>query len=367
MKKKKIIALLATAVMAVSLFAGCGSKDSAGEQAAEKKEKVKIGLSTDEGGLNDKSFNQAADAGVKKAQKELNVDYKPIESKQKEDYESNLEALVNDGSDLSFGIGYQMETAMTNVAKKYTDKNFAIVDTDKVKLPNVQCLTFKDNEGSFLMGIIAGKMTKTNKVGFIGGKDSAAINKFEAGFIAGVKSVNPEAAKGLIGTKDKAGAMVKYADSFTDTNKGYELGKSLYGAGCDIVYHAAGGVGIGLFKSAKELNKADKRIWAIGVDRDQAAEMTEYADIILSSMVKRVDVATFNATKEVVDGTFKGGKHIELGLKEDGVGIAPTSNKNTKKDVLDLVEKYKTAIKEGKIKVPATREELVKFTPTEIK
>ncbi|MBE6056959.1 BMP family ABC transporter substrate-binding protein, partial [Clostridium sp.] len=193
------------------------------------------------------------------------------------------------------------------------------------------------------------------------------INKFESGFIAGVKSVNPEAAKGLIGTKDKAGAMVKYADSFTDTNKGYELGKSLYGAGCDIVYHAAGGVGIGLFKSAKELNKADKRIWAIGVDRDQAAEMTEYADIILSSMVKRVDTATFNATKEVVDGTFKGGKHIELGLKEDGVGIAPSSNKNTSKETLELVEKYSKAVKEGKIKVPATREELVKFTPTEIK
>ncbi len=217
------------------------------------------------------------------------------------------------------------------------------------------------------MGVIAGKMTKTNKVGFIGGKDSAPINKFEVGFIAGVKSVNPEAAKGLIGTKDKPGSMVKYADSFGDTNKGYELGKSLYGAGCDVVYHAAGGVGIGLFKSAKELNKPDKKIWAIGVDRDQAVELKEYADIILSSMIKRVDVATFNATKEVVDGTFKGGKHIELGLKEDGVDIAPTSNKNTTKDVLDLVEKYKKAIKEDKIKVPATREELVKFTPTEIK
>ncbi|EJO5347985.1 BMP family ABC transporter substrate-binding protein [Clostridium botulinum] len=366
MKKKKIIALLATAVMAVSLFAGCGNKDTSGEQSADKKEKVKIGLSTDEGGLNDKSFNQSADAGVKKAQKELNVEYKPIESKQKEDYESNLEALVNDGSNLTFGIGFQMEQAMKNVAKKYPDKNFAIVDT-VVDAPNVQSLTFKDNEGSFLMGVIAGKMTKTNKVGFIGGKDFAPINKFEVGFVAGVKSVNEEAAKGLMGSNGKPGPMIKYADSFGDTNKGYELGKSLYGAGCDVVYHAAGGVGIGLFKAAKELNKPNKKIWAIGVDEDQAVKVPEYKDIILSSMIKRVDAATFNATKEVVDGTFKGGKHIELGLKEDGVDVAPTSNKNTSKEVLDLVGKYKKAIKDEKIKVPATRKELSKFTPTEIK
>ncbi|GAA0744591.1 BMP family ABC transporter substrate-binding protein [Clostridium oceanicum] len=365
MKKRKILAFLAAGIMTVSLLAGCGAKK---EESSTKDsgEKVKIGLSTDEGGLNDKSFNQAADEGVKKAQKEFGVEYKPIESKQKEDYESNLEALVNDNCNLVFGVGFQMEQAMKNVAGKYSDKKFAIVDTE-VKAPNVLSLKFKDHEGSFLMGVIAGKMTKTNKVGFIGGKDFAPINKFEAGYIAGVKSVNPEAAKALMGKDNKPGAMVKYADSFGDTNKGYELAKSLYGSGCDVIYHAAGGVGIGMFKAAKELKDSGKAVWAIGVDKDQALTVPKYKDVILSSMLKRVDTATYDATKQIVDGKFEGGKTIELGVKEDGVAVAGTSKDNTPKEVLDLVEKYKNAIKEEKIKVPATRKELANFTPTEIK
>ena len=368
MNKKRVVAMLATAIMTVSLFAGCGQKPQnqpAGE-GTKQGAKVKIGLSTDEGGLNDKSFNQSADTGIKKAVKEFGVDYKPVESAKKEDYESNLDALVNAGSNLTFGIGFQMEQAMKNVAGKYKDKNFAIIDT-VVDAPNVESITFKEQEGSFLMGVIAGKMTKTNKVGFIGGKDFATINKFEVGFAAGVKAVNPEAAKGLISSDGKSpGTMVKYADSFGDTNKGYELAKSLYGAGCDIIYHAAGGVGIGMFKATKELKDSGKQVWAMGVDMDQAVTVPEYASVILSSMIKKVDVATYTATKDVVDGKFQGGKHVEYGLKEDGVGIAPTSDKNTPKDVLDLVNKYTEAIKADKFVVPATREEAVKFAAPSI-
>lgn len=366
MNKKRVIAFLSTAVMVVSLFAGCGSSSNS-NTAQQQTKKVKIGLSTDEGGLNDKSFNQAADTGIKKAQKDLGVDYKAIESKQKEDYEPNLEALVNDNADLTFGIGFQMATAIKNVATKYKDKKFATIDIQKDDiggfLPNVELITFKEQEGSFLMGVIAGKMTKTNKIGFIGGKDFALINKFEAGFAAGVKAVNPAAAEGLI-SKDgkKPGTMVKYADSFNDTNKGYELAKSLYVSGCDVVYHAAGGVGLGLFKAAKELKDSGKKVWAIGVDMDQAVTVPEYASVILSSMVKRVDTATYNATKDVVNGTFKGGRQVELGLKEDGVGIAESSKNYTPKNVLDLVDKYQTAIKDGKFVVPETRDKVKDFT-----
>ncbi|WML34850.1 BMP family ABC transporter substrate-binding protein [Clostridium sp. OS1-26] len=366
MKKKKIITILATMAIATSLFAGCGSKQNTTQQSGQAGKSVKIGLSTDEGGLNDKSFNQAADTGIKNAVKEFGVDYKPVESAKKEDYESNLDALVNAGSNLTFGIGFQMEQAMKNVAGKYKDKNFAIIDT-VVDAPNVESITFKEHEGSFLMGVIAGKMTKTNKIGFIGGKDFAAINKFEAGFAAGVKAVNPEAAKGLISSDGKSpGTMVKYADSFGDTNKGYELAKSLYGAGCDVIYHAAGGVGIGMFKATKEIKDSGKEVWAIGVDMDQAVTVPEYESVILSSMIKKVDVATYSAVKEVVNGKFQGGKHIEYGLKEDGVGIAPTSNKNTPKDVLDLVKKYTDAIKAGKIEVPSTRDAATKFVVPQI-
>lgn len=365
MNKKKVVALVASTMMVVSLFTGCSS--STPKTSTSTVAKTVIGLSTDQGGLNDKSFNQSADTGIKKAQKEFSLDYKALESKVKEDYQPNLEALVNNKSNLIFGVGFQMEQALTDTAKKYTTNNFVIID-DVIALPNVESITFKEQEGSFLMGVIAGKMTKTNKIGFIGGIDSALINKFEAGFAAGVKSVNPTAAVGLVSKDGKTpGTMVKYAGSFNDSTIGYEDAKSLYSSGCDVVYHAAGGVGLGLFKAAKEMKDAGKSDWAIGVDMDQAVTVPEYSSVILSSMIKRVDTATYGACKDVVDKSFKGGKHIELGLKEDGIGIAPTSSVNTPKSVLDLVKKYQDEIIAGKIVVPSTRDKVASFVAPSIK
>jgi basic membrane protein A len=372
MNKKRLTAVLAAAVMTISLLAGCGNSNqqgSTGSSSTSKKSAIKIGLSTDEGGLNDKSFNQAANTGIKRAVKDLGIDpnnYKAVESKQQEDYQPNLDALVSNGSDITFGVGYQMQQAMTNIAKKYKNKDFAIIDT-VVDEPNVESITFKEQEGSFLMGVIAGKMTKTNKVGFIGGQSSPLIEKFEAGFAAGVKAVNPSAAVGLISPDGKTpGTTVRYAESFNDTNKGYELAKQLYGSGCDVIYHAAGGVGIGMFRAAQEIKDSGKQVWGIGVDMDQAVTLPQYADVILSSMVKKVDVATYNTVKEVAEGKFQGGKHIELGLKDNGVGIAGTSSKNTPKEVLDVVTKFENAIKSGKFVVPSTRDAVRNFTAPQL-
>jgi len=360
MNKKKVIIVLAAVSVVATMFVGCGTKKEVPKTKVVKST-VTIGLSTDEGGLNDKSFNQSANAGVVKAKGEYGFTYNAIESKKKEDYTPNLEALIENGSNLTFAIGFQMADAITEVAKNHTDKNFAIIDS-VVSLPNVVSINFKEQEGSFLMGVIAGKMTKTNKIGFIGGKDMELINKFEAGFAAGVKSVNPEAAKGLISTNGKnPGTTVKYADSFDDSAKGYELAKSLYQDGCDVVYHAAGGVGIGLFKAAKELKDSGKPVWAIGVDMDQSLTVPQYADVILSSMIKRVDTATYNESKAEVNNKFKGGTSISLGLKEKGVGIADTSNKNVPKAVLDEVKKYENKIIAGEIVVPVNRKQVMDF------
>lgn len=359
MNKRKIVAVLTSMAVVTTLFVGCGTKKEAVKTTP--KSTVVIGLSTDEGGLNDKSFNQSANAGVNRAKDEDGFKYNAIESKKKEDYAANLEALVENGSNLTFSIGYQMADAITEVAKNHTDKNFAIIDS-VVKLPNVASINFKEQEGSFLMGVIAGKMTKTNKIGFIGGKDFELINRFEVGFAAGVKAVNPEAAKGLISTNGKTpGTTVKYADSFEDSAKGYEIAKSLYQGGCDVVYHAAGGVGIGLFKAAKELKDGGKPVWAIGVDMDQSITVPQYADVILSSMIKRVDTATYNECKAQVKGQFKGNKEILLGLKEKGVGIASTSSKNVPKNVLDEVKKYENKVIAGEITVPANRQGAMDF------
>jgi basic membrane protein A len=350
---KKFTAILVALLVACSMFFGVAA-------GAKTITKIKVGLSTDEGGLNDKSFNQAANTGITKAAKELGLDYKAVESKVKEDYEPNLQALVDNGDNLVFGVGFQMGDALTNIAKKNTETKFAMIDS-VVALPNVESINFKAEESSFLVGVIAGKMTKTNKVGFIGGKDMPLINAFEYGYYAGVKSVNPKAAALLLARKN-----VIYADSFTDTNKGYEAGKQLYSKGCDIVYHAAGGVGIGLFQIAKELKVKNKNIWAIGVDLDQAAVLPKFSNVILTSAMKRVDISTYTVTKDMQNGKFKGGATVYLGLKEGGVGI-PTVNKNVPAKVLKIVTKYSNLIKAGKIKVPTDKKTATAFKAVTVK
>lgn len=351
---KKFTAILVALLVACSMFFGVAA-------GAKTITKIHVGLSTDEGGLNDKSFNQAADTGIKKAKAELGLEYKAVESTKKEEYEPNLQGLVDDGADLVFGVGFQMGDALTNVAKNNTDKKFAIIDS-VVPLKNVESITFKAEQSSFLEGVIAGKMTKTNKVGFIGGKDMPLINAFEYGFYAGVKSVNPKAAAALLNRTNTI-----YVNSFADSNLGYEAGKQLYGKGCDIVYHAAGSVGNGLFQAAQELKDKGKKVWAIGVDMDQAVILPKYSDIILSSAMKRVDTATYTTTKQTAQNKFQGGKVLVLGLKEGGVGIAPSSNKNTPASVLALVAKYQKAIIAGKIVVPTDKKGATKFKVVKVK
>lgn len=364
MNKKRLLSLLTAAVMSVTLLAGCGGgekKPESGKEPAKQETKIKVGLVTDEGGVNDGSFNQSAHEGIEKAVKELGIEQiNAIESKQQEQYEPNLKTMAS-ASDLVVGCGFMMEQAMSNVSKQLGDKKFLIVDAI-VGSPNVSSITFKEEEGSFLAGVIAGKMTKSNKVGFIGGKEGDVIGRFESGFIAGVMSVNPEAGKLLMPKDAKTpGTMVRYVDSFTDQQKGVEAAKMLYNAGADIVFHAAGGVGLGVFKAAKEMNK-----FAIGVDSDQAAALPEYKDVILVSMEKKVGESVIDTIKAVKDGTFKGGEHKVVGIKEDRVGLAPTIHPDVKKDALELSDKYKAAIKDGKFKVPATREELKGFTVPQI-
>lgn len=365
MKMRKTISTILTLMITASLIVGCGGSDNSeennGANAGEgKPSEVSIGLSTDEGGINDKSFNQSANEGVLRAKDDFGIKYTAIEAQKKEDYEPNLQALVDDGSNLVFAIGYQLADAVENIARNNPDANFCIVDS-VVEADNVESITFKEEEGSFLVGVIAGLMTKTNKIGFIGGKDQDTIVKFEAGFAAGVSAVNPEAAKGLISADGKApGSTVKYADSFADTNKGYELAKSLYESGCDVIYHAAGGVGIGMFQAAKQFKDQGKDVWAIGADMDQAIALPDYSNIILTSMVKRVDNATYDAVKSQVEGTFQPGIKV-IGIAEGGVSVADSTSVNTPTDVMAKAQQYEDQIKNGQIVVPGKRAEVINF------
>lgn len=300
---------------------------------------LRVGMCTDIGGVNDESFNQSAWAGLKRAGQDFGVDVHYIESVSEADYDRNLKTLVDSGYDLIWGIGFLMEDAISKAATDNPNVKFGIIDsTLGGNIPqNAVGVTFKEHEGSFLVGIIAGLMTKTDQIGFIGGIKFALIEKFKYGFMAGVKTVNPNAE-----------ITETWAESFTDASKGKALANQLYADGCDVVYHAAGNVGKGLFESAKENDK-----WAIGVDSDQYKLAPKN---ILTSMMKRVDNGIYNVIKDTVNGNFPSGQAIEYGLAEGGVGVAPTTAVNTPRRVTREVKEYADQIIDGEIVVPYDEE-----------
>lgn len=345
MTKRSWVALLLCAILILAV--GCGQQSSSGDKADSGEKKFKVGMVTDTGGLNDESFNQISWEGIKKTESELGADIKALESKRDEDYIPNLTKFAREPRDITWAVGFKFEKAIPEVAKQFPNAKFGIVDSNLGgNIPNnVTAVTFKEEEGSFLMGVIAGLTTKTNKVGFIGGISSPLISKFESGFKAGVHAVNPQAT-----------VQSAYAESFTDATKGRSLAQNMYNDGYDIIYHASGGVGKGLFDEVK--TREQGKFWAIGVDMDQSSLAPEHT---LSSMVKRVDVAVFDVTKQVKEGKFEGGKQIELGLKEGAVGFADNTSKHVSEDVLKKVEEYKQKIINGEINVPKTEDELKQF------
>ena len=306
--------------------------------------KMKIAMVTDVGGVNDQSFNQSAWEGLKRLEKDLGIKVAYKESKQDADYAPNMETLTDASYDLIWGIGFLMGDAIKETAEINPDQKYAIIDFsygDETP-QNVACAVFQEEEPSFLVGYIAGKMTESNKVGFVGGIKFPLIEKFEYGFMAGVKLANPEAE-----------VLRQYAESFTDAAKGKAITNNMYQQGADIVFHASGGVGDGVIEAAKEKGK-----WAIGVDKDQNFLAP---DNVLTSAMKRVDNAIYDIGKRLSAGEFAGGNTVVYNLKNDGVGIAPTSDKHVPAEILKEVDDLVAKIKAGEIVVPATKEAFDKF------
>ena len=334
-----------------------------------------VGLALDVGGRGDQSFNDGAlrgletmAAGVRYTARgyepEPDASYRQLElhpphlplppplvlsGKAQEDYEPNLQLLVDQGSELVVAVGFMMEPATRAVAARNPSAKFLLLDSPvldasgkPVVLPNVRAVVFKEHEGSFLAGALAAEMTRTGKLGFVGGMQLPLIRKFEVGYRAGARTVAPDVE-----------VLVAYTGTFDDEKKGVEIGQDLYGRGCDIVFHAAGLDGLGVIKAAQQAGKL-----VIGVDSDQAQVAPKS---VLTSMVKHVDAAVYGAAKDLLDGSFKGGD-VLLGLKEGGVGLAPLGAFGDAGALAD-VEKLKAAIIAGRIAVPATLEELAKFQP----
>ncbi|WP_428266828.1 BMP family lipoprotein [Haliangium sp.] len=311
--------------------------------AAKEEKKFKIGLVFDVGGLGDKSFNDSAHRGLEKAKAELGVETRYIEPGDGSDRESALRQLAAQGYDLVIGVGFIFSDDITGLAKQFPDVKFACVDYnlpqgETAPPPNLVGLRFREHEGSFLVGAIAGQVTKTKKVGFVGGMKIPLIRKFEAGYEAGVKAVCPdcEILSGYAGVEPKA---------FADPTKGKELALTQYSRGADIIYHASGKTGDGVFNAAKQEEKM-----AIGVDSDQ---FHVAPCCVLTSMLKRVDVTVFETIKAVTEGKFESGIR-EFGLAEDGVAYVYDDNNKDRipAEVKAKVDELQKQIVSGSITVP---------------
>lgn len=308
---------------------------------------LRVGMVTDVGGVNDQSFNQSAWEGLQKAKKELGVKTSYQESKQDADYPANLETLYDAQNDLIWGIGFKMADVILKAAKQNPKQKYAIIDYsygDKTPA-NVVGVMFKAEEGAFLAGFIAAKMSKTNSIGFIGGMSVPIIHAFQYGYKAGAKYAHKN-----------VNILEQYSESFTDAAKGKAIANQMISKKADVVFHAAGAVGDGVIEAAKEKNKM-----AVGVDRDQ--NYLAPKNVITSSM-KRVDNAIFQVVADLKKGVFKGGTTLNFGLHDGAVDIAPSTAKMIPAQLLKEVEDLKKKIASGKIKIPADEAAYTAFTKT---
>ncbi len=346
--------LLAVAAAVVLATAACGGGEAPGGGGGNGgdagDDALRVGVALDVGGLGDKSFNDAANAGLQRAIDEGLVDEgntELLEANQTgSNRDENIVNLADQEFDLIIGVGFAFSEGVAEIAGDYPDQNFAIVDGFATFVAedatNIADLTFKEHEGSYLVGIAAAMQSQTGTIGFLGGQEGTGlIEKFQAGYEAGARSVNPDIE-----------ILVEYigdsTQAFVDPRSGRNLSEGMYDSGADVIYHAAGQSGLGLFQAA---DAADQ--WAIGVDSDQyevLADNPEQQEHILTSMLKRVDTAVYEAIAQAVEGNFEAGLQV-FGLAEEGVDYAD-SNPELSDEIIAAMDEAKQGIIDGDITVP---------------
>jgi basic membrane protein A len=355
-KTRTIVAALLALMLVLAFVPGCTTEKESdsdeptnGDNGAETPTTdVKAAMITDTAGLGDKSFNDLTWQGFEQAEDELGVQVEVLESATINDYESNLDQLALAGYSPLVATGFMLTDTVSKVAPMYPDTMFINIDGffDPVP-PNVVGVGFKENEGSYLAGVVAGlatidtfddRLNDQNVIGFVGGMDVPLIRKFQAGFEAGAKSVNPDIK-----------VIALYTGSWSDVAKGKELGLSLIEQGADVIYAAAGGCGEGTVRACQE-----KGALFIGVDADQYNTIANSGDVMLTSMMKNIDVVVFDLIKAMVDDEFPAGTMQVFGLKEGGVGLAPWHDFDSKvpQSIKDAVDKATDDIISGAVTVP---------------
>ena len=347
MKRLRSLAPLALLAALAVLAAGCGSSNDSASSTTTSSQTTtasssdfKVGLSTDIGGLNDRSFNHLAFVGLQRAEHALGVQTRVVESKSPADYIPNLSALAKQGYNLVIGVGFTEIQAMQAVAKQFPKTHFAIVDVsnaDEGHLKNVQGLLFKEQEAGYLAGYAAGLAAKAKggkAVSSVGGQKQPPVDRYIAGYQAGAKAAFP-------GVKLING----YSQDFANQAKCKEVALNQIASGSVVVFQVAGGCGLGALDAAKQ-----KSVWGVGVDADQAY----LGPHVLTSALKRVDTAVYDSIKDAKDGKFKGGQDTVYGIKDDGVGIGKFSP-NAPKGIQATVNTIRQHILDGQIKnIPTT-------------
>jgi basic membrane protein A len=349
-----LLTVFAALLLAFGAAACGGDDDDDGGGAATtttetQEEAVTAGLVSDVGRFNDRSFNQSALEGLNRARDELGAEVRAIESRAAGDYVPNLSSLARQDFGVSIGVGFLLADGVNTVARQFPDANFAIIDYSVMAPPftggdnnaetpaNVQGLTFATNENSYLIGCMAAMMAQKaggeQVISAVGGLDIPTVSIFIAGYRDGATACNPD-----------INVLVGFSQDFVDQAKCKEIALNQISQGSQVVFQVAGGCGLGALDAAKEQGK-----WGIGVDRDQA----DLGDHILTSAVKRVDVAVFETVRAVQEGTFEGGTDALFNLENEGVAVGTTSDQVTQ-DILDKVEELKQQIIDGEITPKST-------------
>lgn len=357
---KRILALSMTLVLALSFaLTGCGSNES---------DLTKVGMVTDSGTIDDKSFNQGTWEGIQKYKEDkgtIEVTYQKPDNEADTDYLNAINDLVDNGYEIIVTPGFKFETAIFAAQEDHPETTFILIDGtphdaayENFKIgENTVSIFFNEHEAGFLAGVAAALSTETGKLGFVGGMEIPPVQKFGWGYQAGVKYAN-----------DNFGSSAEIVDyifegSFNNVAGGQQIASGMYDKGIDIIFHAAGGVGVGIFSEAKERAASDEAVWVIGVDSNQYdAGLLEDGEtsVTLTSALKRVDVAAYNYIDAKLNDQFPGGKEIRLSLADNAVGI-PDDNPNLSDDVEDKVAEAKKAVLDGDVTVPENQEELDAF------
>lgn len=327
--RKKVMAAVLTAAMVASVSA-------MPQMVAAADDEFKIGLITDVGGVNDGSFNQSAWEGLEKAGEELGVEVNYLESATDADYQPNMETFVDEDYDLIISVGYMLADATREAAEANPDTKFAIIDDSSIDLPNVTSLMFKAEQASYLVGYVAGLTTKTNNIGFVAGMTNETMNQFGYGYCAGAIDANPDIT-----------VQQFNANSFADSATGKTMANTAITNGADIVFQAAGATGLGVIEACQEAG-----VYAIGVDSDQSSIAPK---TVLTSAMKRVDNAVYDAVQELIDDKLEGGVQT-FDLAAGGVDIAPSQDLISD-DVIKAVDEVKEKIISGDVVIPDNKDD----------